>query len=129
MYAACGCMSNLLICAPLVSHSPCQIYILFLSCTITSVAVNVTVHPLLQIFPIPMRLLVNCGMICPVHACCSSWEVFNSAVAIDVISFLLATLTVIGGAVLSILETDAVVVKKSPLASVSAIAVQVLGMV
>ena len=52
-----------------------------------------------------------------------------SAVAVDVISFPLATLTVLGGAVLSMLETDAVVMKKCPLTPVLAIAVQVLGMV
>ena len=49
---------------------------------------------LLQIFPIPMRLLVNCGMICPVHACCGRCGMLISAVVVDVISFPLATLTV-----------------------------------
>ena len=68
-------------------------------------------------------------MICPVHACCGMWGMLISAVAADVISFLLATLTVLGGAVLLMLETSAVVMKKCPLAPVSAIAVQVLGMV
>ena len=52
-----------------------------------------------------------------------------SAVAVNVISFLLATLTVVGGAVLSMLDTGAVVMKKCPLAPVSAIAVQVLGII
>ena len=50
-------------------------------------AVNVAVHPLLQIFPIPARLLVNCGMICPVHAHCGRWGILISAVVADVISF------------------------------------------
>ena len=52
-----------------------------------------------------------------------------SAVAVDVISFSLSTLTVMGGAVLSMIDTGAVVMKKCPLAPVPAIAVQVLGMV
>ena len=55
--------------------------------------------------------------------------VLISAVAVDVISFPPAMLTVLGGAVLSMLETSAVVMKKCPLAPVLAIAVQVLGMV
>ena len=92
-------------------------------------AVNVTVHPLLQVFPIPIRLLVNCSMICPVHAHCGRWGLLISAVAADVISCPSATLTVLGDAVFSMLETDAVVVKKCPLAPMLAIAVQVLGVV
>ena len=75
-------------------------------------AVNVTVHSFLQIFPIPMRLLVNCGMICPVHDRCGRRGVLISAVAVDVISFPSATLTVMGVSVLLMLETDAVVMKK-----------------
>ena len=92
-------------------------------------AVNVTVHPSLQIFPIPMRLLVNSVMICPLDACCGRWGMLISAVAADVISFLSAKLTVMGGAVLSMLDTGATVMKKCPLAPVLAIAVHVLGMV
>ena len=68
-------------------------------------------------------------MICPVHARCGRWGMLISAIAGDVISFPLATLTVLGGAVLLMLETSAVFMKKCPLAPVLAIAAQVLGIV
>ena len=68
-------------------------------------------------------------MICPVHACCGRWGMLISVVAVDVISFPSATLIVLVGAVLLMLETYAMVMKKCPLAPVSAIAVQVMGMV
>jgi len=82
-----------------------------------------------QIFLIPMRLLVNCGKIFPVHTCCDRWGMLISAGADDVITFPLAMLTVIVGAVLLMLDTGDVVMKKCPLEPVSAIAVQVLDMV
>ena len=68
-------------------------------------------------------------MICPLHARCGRWIMLISAVAVDVISFMSATTTVLGGAVLLMLETSAVVMKMRPLAPVLDIAVQVLGMV
>ena len=68
-------------------------------------------------------------MICPLHACCGRWGMLISAIAVDVISFWSAKLTVLVGTVLLMLETSAVVMTKCPLAPASARAVQVLGMV
>ena len=62
-------------------------------------------------------------MICPVHVRCGRLGILISAIAIDVISFPSAMMTVLVGAVLLMLETSAVVMKKCPLAPVAAIAV------
>ena len=99
---------------------------LLLSCTNTSVAVNATVHWASQIDPMPMRLLVKFGMICPIRACNGRWGVLITAVADKVIDCSLAILTVMGCAVPLMLYTGAGVIKKCPLAPVSAIAVKVL---
>ena len=106
-----GQMSNFHIRTPLVLRSPCQIWLPWLSLTITSVAVNVTVHWASHILPMPMRLWVKCGMMCLVRDSSGRWGMLIIDVADDVIDCPLVVLTDIGCAVPLMLYAGAVVMK------------------
>ena len=72
----------------------------FVPYTFTSVAVNVILHWASQILPMPMRLLVKFGMMCPVCASSGRWGMLVIAVADNVISCPVAVLTNVGIAAL-----------------------------
>ena len=73
---------------------------------------NMTVHSTSQIFPMPIRLLVKFGIICPIRVYSRRWEVLITAVAEKILDWPLAMLTVMGCAVPSMLYTGTVFMKK-----------------
>ena len=83
-----------------------------MSCTVTLVAVKVTVNPAPQNFPMLTRLFVNVGIICPVSVPLGSPGRFMVADAVNVNNSPDAVPMTFVGAVMSTLVTVACGIKK-----------------
>jgi hypothetical protein len=109
--------------SPAGSCGPLRIRVSLMACTVTLVAVKVTVQPASQNLPMLTRLLVNVGIIWPVSVSLGSPGRSNAANAENINNCHNDVPMNFVGVVMSMLVTEASGIKKFPLAPVSVMAV------